>query len=125
MVSQDNVDRWTRDLRLPLRLRLTEEGVVTTTSTTPAACAGVTAVMVESAVMSLDVTVMVSSAVVFAPTWKASAVASVMTSRRFGAVMGLLGGHSAGGDRVKARSVLHALGRAYPQFPHASLHAAV
>ena len=31
VVSQDNVDRWTKDLRLPLRLRLTEEGVVTTT----------------------------------------------------------------------------------------------
>lgn len=31
VVSQENVDRWTRDLRLPLRLRLTEEGVVTTT----------------------------------------------------------------------------------------------
>lgn len=31
VVSQDNVDRWTRDLRLPFRLRLTEEGVVTTT----------------------------------------------------------------------------------------------
>lgn len=29
VVSQANVDRWTRDLRLPLRLRLTEEGVVT------------------------------------------------------------------------------------------------
>jgi len=31
IVSQENVDRWTRDLRLPLRLRLTEDGVVTTT----------------------------------------------------------------------------------------------
>jgi hypothetical protein len=31
VVSQDNVDRWTKDLRLPLRLTLTEEGVVTTT----------------------------------------------------------------------------------------------
>ncbi len=31
VVSQDNVDRWTKDLRLPLRLCLTEEGVVTTT----------------------------------------------------------------------------------------------
>ena len=31
VVSQDNLDRWTRELRLPLRLRLTEEGVVTTT----------------------------------------------------------------------------------------------
>lgn len=31
VVSQDNVDRWTRDLHLPLRLHLTEEGVVTTT----------------------------------------------------------------------------------------------
>ena len=31
VVSQDNVDRWTRDLRLPFRLRLTDEGVVTTT----------------------------------------------------------------------------------------------
>jgi hypothetical protein len=31
VVSQDNVDRWTRELRLPLRLRLTEEGVVTST----------------------------------------------------------------------------------------------
>ncbi len=31
IVSQDNVDRWTKDLRLPFRLRLTEEGVVTTT----------------------------------------------------------------------------------------------
>lgn len=31
VVSQDNVDRWTKDLRLPVRLRLTEEGVVTTT----------------------------------------------------------------------------------------------
>lgn len=30
VVSQDNVDRWTKDLRLPIRLRLTEEGVVTT-----------------------------------------------------------------------------------------------
>lgn len=30
VVSQGNVDRWTKDLRLPLRLRLTEEGVVTT-----------------------------------------------------------------------------------------------
>ena len=29
VVSQANVDRWTRDLRLPFRLRLTEEGVVT------------------------------------------------------------------------------------------------
>lgn len=31
VVSQDNVDRWTRDLHLPFRLRLTDEGVVTTT----------------------------------------------------------------------------------------------
>lgn len=31
VVSQDNVDRWTRDLRLPFRLKLTEQGVVTTT----------------------------------------------------------------------------------------------
>lgn len=31
VVSQQNVDRWTKDLRLPFRLRLTEEGVVTTT----------------------------------------------------------------------------------------------
>ncbi len=31
VVSQANVDRWTRDLRLPVRLRLTEQGVVTTT----------------------------------------------------------------------------------------------
>ena len=31
VVSQANVDRWTRDLRLPMRLRLTEEGVVTST----------------------------------------------------------------------------------------------
>jgi len=31
IVSQDNVDRWTKDLRLPLRLKLTEQGVVTTT----------------------------------------------------------------------------------------------
>ncbi len=31
VVSQENVDRWTRDLRLPFRLRLTEDGVVTTT----------------------------------------------------------------------------------------------
>ena len=31
VVSQANVDRWTKDLRLPFRLRLTEEGVVTTT----------------------------------------------------------------------------------------------
>jgi hypothetical protein len=31
VVSQDNVDRWTRDLRLPFRMRLTEEGVITTT----------------------------------------------------------------------------------------------
>jgi hypothetical protein len=31
VVSQGNVDRWTRDLRLPLRLRLTADGVVTTT----------------------------------------------------------------------------------------------
>jgi hypothetical protein len=31
VVSQENVDRWTRELRLPLRLRLTEDGVVTTT----------------------------------------------------------------------------------------------
>lgn len=31
VVTQANVDRWTKDLRLPLRLRLTEEGVVTTT----------------------------------------------------------------------------------------------
>ncbi len=30
-VSQENLDRWTRDLRLPFRLRLTDEGVVTTT----------------------------------------------------------------------------------------------
>lgn len=30
VVSQANVDRWTRDLRLPFRLRLTEDGVVTT-----------------------------------------------------------------------------------------------
>lgn len=30
VVSQDNVDRWTRDLYLPFRLRLTDEGVVTT-----------------------------------------------------------------------------------------------
>ncbi len=30
VVSQDNVDRWTKDLRLPFRLRLTPEGVVTT-----------------------------------------------------------------------------------------------
>lgn len=31
VVSQANVDRWTRDLHLPFRLRLTEDGVVTTT----------------------------------------------------------------------------------------------
>lgn len=31
VVSQDNVDRWTRDLHLPLRLRLTEDGVAATT----------------------------------------------------------------------------------------------
>lgn len=31
VVTQANVDRWTKDLRLPIRLRLTEEGVVTTT----------------------------------------------------------------------------------------------
>lgn len=31
VVSQDNVDRWTRDLHLPLRMRLTEGGVVTST----------------------------------------------------------------------------------------------
>lgn len=31
VVSQGNVDRWTKDLRLPFRLRLTEQGVVTTT----------------------------------------------------------------------------------------------
>jgi hypothetical protein len=31
VVSQANVDRWTRDLHLPFRLRLTEEGVVSTT----------------------------------------------------------------------------------------------
>ena len=31
VVSQHNVDRWTSDLGLPLRLRLTPEGVVTTT----------------------------------------------------------------------------------------------
>jgi hypothetical protein len=31
VVSQANVDRWTKDLRLPFRLRLTEDGVVTTT----------------------------------------------------------------------------------------------
>ncbi len=30
VVSQENVDRWTKDLRLPFRLRLTREGVVTT-----------------------------------------------------------------------------------------------
>lgn len=30
VVSQENVDRWTRDLRLPFRLKLTEKGVVTT-----------------------------------------------------------------------------------------------
>ena len=30
VVSQENVDRWTKDLRLPFRLQLTEEGVVTT-----------------------------------------------------------------------------------------------
>jgi hypothetical protein len=30
VVSQANVDRWSRDLRLPLRMRLTEDGVVTT-----------------------------------------------------------------------------------------------
>lgn len=30
VVSQDSVDRWTRDFRLPFRLKLTEEGVVTT-----------------------------------------------------------------------------------------------
>ncbi len=30
VVSQDNVDQWTRQLRLPVRLQLTEEGVVTT-----------------------------------------------------------------------------------------------
>ena len=31
VVSQENVDRWTRDLHLPFRLKLTAEGVVTTT----------------------------------------------------------------------------------------------
>jgi hypothetical protein len=31
VVSQENVDRWTKDLRLPFRLELTEAGVVTTT----------------------------------------------------------------------------------------------
>lgn len=30
VVSQANVDRWTRELRLPFRLQLTEDGVVTT-----------------------------------------------------------------------------------------------
>lgn len=30
IVSQANVDRWTKDLRLPFRLRLTEDGVITT-----------------------------------------------------------------------------------------------
>ena len=30
VVSQENVDRWTKHLRLPFRLRLTEEGVLTT-----------------------------------------------------------------------------------------------
>lgn len=30
VVSQANIDRWTKDLRLPFRLRLTEAGVVTT-----------------------------------------------------------------------------------------------
>lgn len=30
VVSQDNVDRWVRELHLPFRLRLTEDGVVTT-----------------------------------------------------------------------------------------------
>ncbi len=30
-VSQEYVDRWTRDLRLPFRLQLTERGVITTT----------------------------------------------------------------------------------------------
>lgn len=31
VVSQGNVDRWTKDLHLPVRLRLTPDGVVTTT----------------------------------------------------------------------------------------------
>lgn len=31
VVTQDNVDRWTKDLRLPVRLRLTPEGVITST----------------------------------------------------------------------------------------------
>lgn len=31
VVSQENVDRWTRSVRLPLRLKLTEAGIVTTT----------------------------------------------------------------------------------------------
>lgn len=31
VVSQENVDGWTKHLRLPFRIRLTEEGVVTTT----------------------------------------------------------------------------------------------
>lgn len=31
VLSQDNVDRWTRTSRLPLRLRLTEEGIVSST----------------------------------------------------------------------------------------------
>jgi hypothetical protein len=31
VVSQENVDRWTRQLHLPFRLRLDQEGVVTTT----------------------------------------------------------------------------------------------
>lgn len=30
VVSQENVDRWTRDLRLPIHLKLTDEGVLTT-----------------------------------------------------------------------------------------------
>lgn len=31
VVGQDNIDRWIADVRLPFRLRLTEEGILTTT----------------------------------------------------------------------------------------------
>ena len=47
VVGQDNLDTWTRSLRLPVRLRLTDEGVVST--------AGIGGVRVTEVLTELDV----------------------------------------------------------------------
>lgn len=48
VLSQANVDRWTRSARLPIRLRLTDDGIVTTT--------GLRGIRVSQVESELDVT---------------------------------------------------------------------